>query len=137
MTTGRGERTVRVLLVTTGVVTATPALALLDPYALEWTYGVTNPDAMTLALLQHRGMLQFVLGAALVWAAWFRPARPAAALGAVATKTVFLALILPNAAIRGDLALFSVIFDLFCVVVLTAIAVRQLYPQFAARALPA
>lgn len=116
----------RTLLLVTGVVTATPALALVNAYALEWTYGVTDPEPMTLALLQHRGMLQLLLGAALVWAAFFRSGRLAAAVAAVLGKSTFLLLILPDPAIRSDLALFSVAFDLFCVVALSVVAVREL-----------
>ncbi|SFB05149.1 hypothetical protein SAMN05216266_10457 [Amycolatopsis marina] len=124
--TPRGEQLLRTLLLVTGVVTATPALALVNAYALEWTYGVTDPDSMTLALLQHRGMLQLLLGAALVWAAFFRPGRLAAAAAAVVGKATFLLLILSDPSIRSDLALFSTAFDLFCIVTLSVVAVREL-----------
>ncbi|MFD1938622.1 hypothetical protein ACFSKW_44830 [Nonomuraea mangrovi] len=98
------ETALRVALVAMGLVTTLPALALITSYALEWTYGVIDPEPMTLALLQHRGMLQLLLGAALVWAAFFPPARRAAAIAAVAGKSTFLLLILPDPDLRADLA---------------------------------
>ncbi|PXY25849.1 hypothetical protein DI005_07020 [Prauserella sp. PE36] len=119
------EASVRVGLVAMGVITASPALALLDTYTLEWTYGITDPDAMTQALLQHRGMLQLLLGGALVWAAFFRPARIPAAIGAIAGKVTFLSLILPDPGLRADLATFSTVFDLACIVLLAALCVWQ------------
>lgn len=118
-------RLVRVALVVMGVVTATPALALVDVYALEWTYGLTDTDPMTTALLQHRGMLQLLLGAALVWAAFFPAARIGVALGAIAGKATFLALLLPDPMLRGDVATFSIVFDVACVVFLAALAVAE------------
>ncbi|WP_280358832.1 hypothetical protein [Nocardia otitidiscaviarum] len=123
------ESTLRVLLMTMGLITATPAIALVDAYALEWTYRVTDPDPMTLALLQHRGMLQLLLGAALVWAAFHPPARFAAAIAAIVGKSTFLLLILPNPTIRGDLAPFSIVFDLLCIAALTGVAIRYARPR--------
>ncbi|MET9339152.1 hypothetical protein [Nonomuraea sp. NPDC003804] len=113
------ETALRVALVAMGLVTTLPALALVTSYALEWTYGVIAPEPMTLALLQHRGMLQLLLGAALIWAAFFPPARRAAAIAAVAGKSTFLLLILPNPDLRADLAPFSTVVDLTCIVALS------------------
>ncbi|WP_282777924.1 hypothetical protein [Nocardia sp. CC201C] len=124
-----GERALRVALITMGLVTATPAAALLNVYALEWTYRVTDPDPMTLALLQHRGMLQLLLGAALVWAAFQPSVHLGTAVAAVTGKSVFLLLILPNPAIRGDLAMFSIVFDLLCIAALTGVAIRYYRPR--------
>jgi hypothetical protein len=109
-----------------GIVTATPALALIDVYALEWTYGLTDTDPMTTALLQHRGMLQLLLGAALVWAAFAPAVWLGAAIAAIVGKATFLALVLPNATMRDDLATFSIVFDLACIVLLGALVSRHL-----------
>ncbi|ONK13511.1 hypothetical protein [Streptomyces sp. MP131-18] len=130
----RGDTALRATLVVMGLITATPALALVDGHALEWTYGVADPEPMTEALLQHRGMLQLLLGAALVWAAFFRPARPAAALAAVVGKGAFLLLLLPDPALRADLAPFSTVFDLSCIVLLTALGAHRLHRSHRARA---
>lgn len=111
----------RTTLLIMGLVTALPALALIDPYALEWTYRVADTDPMVTALLQHRGMLQLVLGAALVWAGFDAHVRVPVAAAAIATKAVFLALILPDSGTRADLAAFSVAFDLACIVLLAAL----------------
>ncbi|MBJ7355731.1 hypothetical protein [Nocardioides sp.] len=116
MPAGRtSPRLLAAALVVIGVVTATPALALAEPEVLEWTYGVSDPDPMSLALLQHRGMLQLALGGALVWAAFFPPARVAALAGALVTKSTFLALLVPRAELRADVAAFSVVFDALCI----------------------
>jgi hypothetical protein len=123
---GRAEPVVRTGLVLIGLITTGPVLALVDPGTLEWGYGIGDVEGMTLALLQHRGMLQLLLGAALVWAAFFRPARLAAALAAITGKTTFLALILPDPVLRTDLALFSAVFDLTCVVLLAGLAVHEI-----------
>lgn len=132
---GRGEPIVRTVLVLVGVVTALPALALVDVGTLELSYGLTDAEGMTLALLQHRGMLQLLLGAALVWAAFFPQARLAAALAAIVGKTTFLTLILPDPALRPDLALFSTVFDLTCIVLLAGLAVREIRAALEIRAL--
>jgi hypothetical protein len=124
MTSPRHETALRVALVLMGLITATPALAVVDPAALEAGYGVRDPEPMTQALLQHRGMMQLVLGAALVWAAFFPPARLAAAAGAITTKTTFLSFVLPDAALRSHV-LPAIAFDSTCVVLLTALAVHE------------
>ncbi|WP_157973828.1 hypothetical protein [Desertihabitans aurantiacus] len=104
----------------------TPALALVSPAQLAG-YGVTAPDAVVLTLLQHRGMLQFALGAAIVWAGFDRRVRVPILLGATITKGtgVLLTLIRPEvlAASAGNVGLW---FDLVCLVVLPAVAVTTL-----------
>ncbi|MFG1710360.1 hypothetical protein ACFLIM_45050 [Nonomuraea sp. M3C6] len=120
----RGETALRVALTLIGTITTLPVVALVNVGILDWNYGVSDPAPMTQALLQHRGMLQLLLGAAIVWAAFHPPVRLAAALAAVVGKTTFLALILPNAAIRGDLSPLSIWFDLTCIVVLGLLAAR-------------
>jgi hypothetical protein len=122
----RTEQAVRAALVAMGAVTTLPVLALASPAVLRWSYGISAPDGMTLALLQHRGVLQLLLGAAIAGAAFHRPVRVAVALGAAASKATFLLLILPDPALRADLALLSTVFDATCIVLLAAIAAREL-----------
>ncbi len=62
------ETIIRAVLILMGVLTATPVLSLVNPSQLE-AYGVIDPDPIVLTLLQHRGIFQLLLGAALVWAA--------------------------------------------------------------------
>jgi hypothetical protein len=134
MTFGPGrETTIRAALVVMGVVTTTPALALLDPAALGSAYGVRDPDPMTLALLQHRGMMQLVLGAGLIWAAFLPPVRLAVALGAVTTKSTFLALVLSDAALRTQV-IPNAVFDSACIILLTALAAHEVAALRASRA---
>jgi hypothetical protein len=122
----RVEPAVRSALVVMGVITTLPVLALLAPSIVGWNYGIHDPDGMTLALLQHRGALQLLLGAAIVGAAFHRPVRAAVALGAAASKATFLLLILPDPALRPDLAPASTVLDATCIVLLVAIATREL-----------
>ncbi|GAA0359843.1 hypothetical protein GCM10009530_06430 [Microbispora corallina] len=129
------ERTIRVVLVLLGVITALPALALVSPrWALGFSYGIPVPsDPMAAALLQHRGVLQAALGAALVWAAFAAVARVPAAVTAIVTKSVFLALMamLP-ADVRAG-AVSGIVFDGVAIVLLALIVVHR---RFAAHAVP-
>jgi hypothetical protein len=114
------------LLIILGLVTTTPVLALAWPGTLELAYGLERPeDPMALALLQHRGVLQLALGAALVWSA-FRPAvRVPVAVTAICTKSVFLLLLatLPGTAWRG--AASGVVFDLVAIALLAAMVLTR------------
>lgn len=116
----------RVILTIVGVITATPALALLWPDLLEASYGLSELDPMTTALLQHRGVLQAALGAAIVWGAFFAPARVPAAATAIVTKSVFLALTAVDAQMRADMNLISLVFDPIAIVILAVVIVREI-----------
>jgi hypothetical protein len=116
----------RVILTIVGVITATPALALVWPGMLETSYGLSNLDPMTTALLQHRGVLQGALGAAIVWAAFFPPARVPASATAIVTKTTFLALTAVDAQMRADMNLISLVFDPIAIVILAGVIVHHL-----------
>ncbi|REF00915.1 hypothetical protein [Thermomonospora umbrina] len=121
-----GEIVTRTVLIALGIITATPALAIVWPGMLDVSYGVDDPaDPMLSALLKHRGVLQGALGAALVWAA-LRPAlRPAAAGAAIVTKSTFVALMfsLPESGWRD--AAGGVLFDVVTMAVLVVVAVRH------------
>jgi len=122
---GGMELVVRFVLVVLGLGTASPVMALVAPGTLESSYGVDNPEPMVLVLLQHRGVLQAALGAALVWAA-FRPAvRVPVAITAIFTKGIGLALTVPNPVLRETLSATTVVFDSVAIVLLALIAVRQ------------
>ena len=117
------ETASRILLVILGVITAGPVLALFTTGMLSG-YGI-NPDdldPMTLALLQHRGMLQAALGAALVWSAFQQAVRIPVALTAIATKSTFLALTLPLDITAGA------VFDIVAIPLLAGIAAGQAWP---------
>lgn len=114
------------MLVPIGMLTMTPVMSLVDPSSLA-SYGVVDPPLPTLSLLQHRGVLQFALGAAIVWAAFDTRVRPAILLGATVTKGagVLLTVARPEvyAVASGNVGLW---FDLVCLVVLPTIAVLML-----------
>jgi hypothetical protein len=116
----------RIVLGVIGLFTMTPALALVSPGQLAG-YGVTAPDAVVLTLLQHRGMLQLALGAAIVWAALDRRVRVPILLAATITKGtgVLLTVTRPEvlSASSGNVGLW---FDIVCLVVLPVIVVATL-----------
>ncbi|MFE3450930.1 hypothetical protein ACFXJ8_18565 [Nonomuraea sp. NPDC059194] len=67
MSQSRIDAVVRWVLVVLGLVTTLPAFALFAPGPALATYSLAPPDdPMLLALLQHRGVLQLALGAAIV-----------------------------------------------------------------------
>ncbi|WP_208646613.1 hypothetical protein [Micromonospora noduli] len=116
------------------MITATPALALFWPQLLTSSYGLADPDRMTVALLQHRGVLQAALGAAIIWGAFHLPARVPAAATAIITKSVFLALTVVDVGMRADMNLISLVFDPIAIVILTIVIVlhfRQSVPTAA------
>lgn len=119
------EKVIKIALVVLGVITMTPVLALVTPVALEY-YGLTQLTPMEAALLRHRGVLQLVLGAALVWAAFAPWARVPVALAAITTKSTNLILTLTDPVTRPDAPLFSTVFDTLAVVLLAGLVVLGL-----------
>jgi hypothetical protein len=113
----------RITLGAIGVLTMTPALALVSPAQLAG-YGVTAPDIVVTTLLQHRGALQLALGAAIVWAGFDARVRLPIVLAATFTKGVGVLLTVTRpevlAASSGNVGLW---FDMVCLVVLPVIAV--------------
>lgn len=113
---------VRVVLIVMGVLTATPVLAVIDPGRLG-SYGVVDPDLVVLTLLQHRGVLQLALGAALVWAAVRPDVRVPIAAAAITTKGVGLALTLSRPEVAAVASPVPLVFDAVSIVVLSALVV--------------
>lgn len=113
----------RLILLTLGALTATPALVLIDPGQLA-SYGIEHPDAPTLAVLRHRGVLQLLLGAALVLAALRPRHRRPVLLGALLAKGSFLALVLGDPAVREGASPVGPVFDGVSIVLLAAILLR-------------
>ncbi|WP_446222204.1 hypothetical protein ACTWPB_20540 [Nocardia sp. IBHARD005] len=121
------DRAVKVALVVLGVITMTPVLALVTPVALEY-YGLTQLSPMETALLRHRGVMQGVLGAALVWAAFVPGVRVPVAVAAITTKTTNLVLTLSDTATRPAAPLFSTVFDTLAVLMPIGLVVFGLRP---------
>lgn len=122
----RIELATRVVLIGVGVMTATPVLSLMNPEQLAG-YGVESPDLVVTTLLQHRGVLQLALGAAIVWAAFDRRVRVPVLLAATVTKGAGVLLILTRpevfAAAPGNIGLW---FDLVCLILLPVIAIATI-----------
>jgi hypothetical protein len=102
-----------------GVGTAFPLLALFDPGSLS-TYGVEDPETDVLVLLQHRGVLQAVLGTALVYAAFRPAARVPVAIAAITTKSAGFAIAFDHGESPPAVTL---VFDTLSLVVLGAVLV--------------
>lgn len=117
------ERTVRISLVLMGVLTAVPALSLVNPGQLE-SYGVIDPDSITLTLLQHRGVAQLVLGAGLVWSAFRADVRVPVALAAIVSKASFLALTASRPDVLAEASAVALVFDPICIVLLSAMSIH-------------
>ena len=115
-------RASQVVLGAVGLITATPAIALFAPGDLKRQYAVDLTDPTVQALLQHRGALQGVLGAALVVAAWRPRWIVPASVAAVATKSVFLALVVGNADVRDGFPALPLVFDAVAVALLVGVS---------------
>lgn len=113
------------LLWAIGIMTAVPALALVAPGILETSYSVTTSDPTIVTLLRHRGALQGLLGAAIIWSALVPPVRPVICLGAAASKLTGLALVLPDPVTRSAVSGAILAFDAVSIVLLLLTAARQ------------
>ncbi|MBE1875465.1 hypothetical protein [Myceligenerans pegani] len=116
------EVTIRTALTVMGALTAFPVLSLVDPTQLE-SYGVVDPDPIVLTLLQHRGVFQLLLGAALVWSAFRPDVRVPVAIGAITSKGVALALTVSRPEVLAESSAVAMVFDPICIVLLTALLV--------------
>lgn len=137
MTSSLPERIVRPALVLMGVFTAIPVMALIDPGQLE-SYGVTDPGPVLLTLLQHRGIFQLLLGAALVWAAFRPDVRAPIAVAAIVSKGGALALTLSRPEALENSSAVAMVFDPICLLLLGVmladilLGTRRNRPQVAA-----
>lgn len=119
----RSDLVLRITLVIAGLITTTPALAVISTSAIDY-YGVETNEPMVTALLQHRGVLQLALGAALIWAAVRPDVLVPVAVTAIVTKGSALALVLLNPDTRPLQPAFSTVFDVACIVLLSFLIVR-------------
>lgn len=82
----------RIALLVLGVLTAFPVLSFVNPADLTTRYGLSGLDPTAEALLRHRGVLQLLMGAAMVWAAVNRSVRLPVIGAVVVSKAAFLQL---------------------------------------------
>lgn len=118
-------RSVRVAVALLGVITAVPIVSLLGEPALAALYGLPALDPATELLLGHRGVLQAVLGIALVAAAVRAEWLVQVAVAAIVTKGSFVALVLADPDARERIGLVSVVFDVVAIAVLAGVAARR------------
>jgi hypothetical protein len=122
MRLSRREIAIRAALIFMGALTTTPMLAIINPAQVE-SYGVYEPGQIVLTLLQHRGLLQLALGAALVLSAFKPDMRVAAAIAAIVTKGGGLLLTISRPEVLAESSTVAMIFDPICIVLLSAILV--------------
>jgi hypothetical protein len=80
------------ILVVIGVITASPAITALNPDGIASLYNVTLEDNIVLLLIRHRQVMLGVLGAALVYGAFFYHLRIIVITAAVVSKFAFIGL---------------------------------------------
>lgn len=81
-----------VILVIIGVITAFPVITAFSPNGITLLYNVTFEDTLTLLLVRHRQVMLGVLGAALVYGAFFYHLRIMVITAAVVSKLAFIGL---------------------------------------------
>ena len=119
---------ITISLVTIGLVTALPVLAVVTPeQTLQVSYGVTITEPMSLTLVQHRGIFQLMLGIGIIMAAFYRSYRIPIAMTALITKGSFTFMVLTNSAIRDNWPTWVAVFDITSVIILCAVAGRELW----------
>lgn len=116
------ERTIRAVLVVMGLLTASPALSVVNPGQLA-SYGLLDPQPLALPLLQHRGILQLAVGAALVWAAFRPDVRVPVAVGVIVCKASWLTLTLASPAARDAVSPVPLVFDPLSILLLVVLLV--------------
>lgn len=111
-----------------GLVTALPVLAVITPeQTLQVSYGITITEPMSLALVQHRGIFQFMLGAGIIAAAFYRSYRIPIAVTALITKGSFTLMILTNPVIRDNWPTWVAIFDITSIIILCLVAIQEMH----------
>ncbi len=80
------------ILVVIGVITASPVITALNPNGITSLYNVAFEDNAVLLLVRHRQVMLGVLGAALVYGAFFYHLRMIVITAAVVSKLAFIGL---------------------------------------------
>lgn len=80
------------ILVVIGVITASPIVTALNSNGITSLYNVTFEDDAVLLLVRHRQVMLGVLGAALVYGAFFYHLRMMVITAAVVSKLAFIGL---------------------------------------------
>lgn len=80
------------ILVVIGVITASPIVTALNPSGISSLYNVAFEDDAVLLLVRHRQAMLGVLGAALVYGAFFDRLRMMVIIAAMVSKLAFIGL---------------------------------------------
>ncbi|NJP10726.1 MAG: hypothetical protein HC866_15645 [Leptolyngbyaceae cyanobacterium RU_5_1] len=80
------------ILVTIGVITASPVIIAFNPNGIASLYNVTFEDDTVLLLIRHRQVMLGILGAALVYGAFFYHLRMMVIAAAIVSKLAFIGL---------------------------------------------
>lgn len=115
------------LLVTIGMLTASPSITAFNPISIMTLYGVAIENDAALLLVRHRQIMLGLLGAMLVCGAFFSSLRMLAITINVLSKSAFLALSLTASTLTPGLQRI-VYFDVVAIVLLLLSAVIFLQP---------
>lgn len=80
------------ILIIIGVITASPVIIALNPNGITSLYNVAVEDDAILLLIRHRQVMLGILGAALVYGAFFYHLRMMVITAAVVSKLAFIGL---------------------------------------------
>ncbi|BAY41912.1 hypothetical protein NIES2111_63080 (plasmid) [Nostoc sp. NIES-2111] len=105
------------LLVMIGMLTASPSITAFNPSGITALYGVVLENDAALLLVRHRQIILGLLGATLVFGAFFGSLRMVAITINVLSKSAFLGLFLTTSTITPGLQ-WIVYFDVLSVVFL-------------------
>lgn len=125
---------IRIVLAVLGILTAFPVLSLFNPADLQTRYGLNELDAVAQTLLRHRGILQLLLGASLVWAAFSPGVRLPVILAVVLSKMSFILLVQSTPEAQNSLTAGIQRFDLTSTVLLLLALVAHFVRRSAVRA---
>ena len=91
------SRSIKWIMIVSGVLTCTMVYAVIAPQAmLQSTFGETLEGPLALLIVRNWGALIFLVGAMLIYGAFTPAVRPLALSVAAASKAVFIALVLSN-----------------------------------------
>lgn len=110
------------ILVVIGVITASPSITAFNPNGITSLYNVTFENDTALLLVRHRQLMLGVLGAALVYGAFFHHLRTTVIAAAVVSKLAFIGLCVTTPNLTQEIQRI-IYFDVVSIVLLLIAAV--------------
>lgn len=111
-----------VILVVIGLITASPVITALNPNGITSLYNVDFEDDAVLLLVRHRQVMLGVLGAALIYGAFFYHLRMMVIFATVVSKLAFIGLCITTPDLTQGIQRV-IYFDAVSIVLLLVVAV--------------